>query len=94
MRKTGLAVVVVACSIILLPYRWRWGIDAWVLLRDYIEADEPATLDEIRRSLAWYMQDDANHNAEQLRRLFTALTIAVAAIGVERSAWAVALMTR
>lgn len=40
------------------------------------------------------MQEDANHNAKQLRRLYAALTVAVIAIGVETVAWTVALLTR
>jgi hypothetical protein len=92
----ALVVVIAAAAVILLPYQWRWGIDAWALLRDYVqpENDRPATLDELRRDLAWHMQDDANHNDAQLRRLFLALTVAVIAIGAEVAAWTTALLTR
>ncbi len=74
----ALVVILAAASYILLPYEWKWGIDAWSLLRDYIEPvdGQPASLDEMRRSLASYMQQDANHNAVRLGRLFTALRVA------------------
>jgi hypothetical protein len=90
-------VVVLGCaSFIWLPYTWRWGIDGWAILRDYIEpADsEPVSLDELRRSLAWHMQDDMNSNRSKLDHLFIALRIAVVAIGLEVGAWMLALWTR
>jgi hypothetical protein len=90
----ALAMALAAAAYILSPRVWHWGIDAWALLRDYVEPEDQASLDEVRRSLAWYMQRDANENAKQLAKLFRALTVAIAAIGIEVAAWTLALVFR
>lgn len=92
----ALAVALLAAGYILHPRVWMWGIDVWALLRDYVEPAEqaPASLDELRRDLAWFMQRDVNRNNAQLTKLFRALTIGISAIGVEVVAWTLALAFR
>lgn len=87
--------LVVAASIVMVwPYRWRWGIDGHRLLADYVEADPPASLDETRRSLAYYIQEDIDANERKFKWLWLALRVAVLAIGAEVSFWLAALGTR
>lgn len=90
----SLVVALGAASKTLLPYRWRWGIDGHKLLADYVEAEPPADLDEMRRSLGYHMQEDVTANQKKLDRLYDWLRVAVAAIGLEVVCWSLALMLR
>ena len=83
----SLLVVIVAAVVILWPYQWRWGVDGDVLLADYVEAENPASLDELRRSLAYYIQEDISENERKFGILWWALRIAVIAIGAEVVFW-------
>lgn len=94
MAFISLFLVVVVPVVILWPYQWRWGIDGHRLLTDYVEAKRPATLDETRRSLAYYIQQDINSNEGKLNRLWRALRVAVLAIGAEVLFWVLALGSR
>jgi hypothetical protein len=88
----ALVTVVVATVVILLPYRWRTGFNGHTALVEYVEADAPADLDEMRRSLAYYMQDDITANRGKLDRLYVAFQVAVIAIGLEVVFWLAALL--
>lgn len=87
-------VVVAAVIVILWPYSWRTGVDADLLLLDYVEAPQPASLDETRRSLAYYIAEDVRTNSVRLDRLWWALRVAVCAIGAEVALWTFALKVR
>ncbi|BAK38289.1 hypothetical protein MLP_52750 [Microlunatus phosphovorus NM-1] len=89
-----LFVVLVAAISIVWPYQWRWGIDVRRLLGDYVEADPPAPIDEMRRSLAWYMQVDTDSNSKKLDCLWWCLRIALVAIAAEVVFWVLALWMR
>lgn len=91
-----LGVVVAAAIIIVWPYQWRFGISGHRLLADYVnpESGAPASLDEIRYSLIYYIQTDMDTNEVKLDRLWLALRVAVLAIAAEVICWAVALAAR
>lgn len=89
----ALVVVIASAVVIVWPYTWRWGINAHLLLSAYVEGDDPATLDETRRSLAWYMQDDADTNQVKLDSLFRTLQLALIGVGIEVLSWLLALAT-
>jgi hypothetical protein len=67
---------------LLLPIgEWRGSTNAQDLISAYIEADPPASLPEIHRSLAYYMQDHwvwNEHKLVQLNRVLAASAGAVA----------------
>ncbi len=80
---------------ILWPHEWKWGIDVHVLLAEYIECEEdPATLNGVRRDLAYYIEDDKRINEDKLKRLWRALRVAVIALGAEVAFWLIALGLR
>jgi len=88
------AVALASSAYILWPYDWAWGISGDKLLVDYVEADPPADLDEMRRSLAFYIQRDMILNRRQLDRLYSWLRVAVASIALEVVTWSLALVLR
>ena len=49
---------------------WKFHPATKSLLTDYIEADEPASLAEIHRSIAWYMDEALDKNRSTLNRLY------------------------
>lgn len=88
----GLVATVVATVVILLPYDWLLGFKATVAIRDYVEADPPASIDEMRRDIALHMQSDVKANAVRLDRLYVGFRIAVVAVGVQVVCWLAALL--
>lgn len=90
----ALVTTVIATVIILWPYTWRTGFDGHEALAKYIEADPPADLDEMRRSFAYYMQEDITKNRAKLNRLYVVFQVAVVAIGLEVVFWLAALVLR
>jgi hypothetical protein len=64
----GLLVLAVAASLLVLRPTggWKFSVGTKALLRDYIESDEPATVPELQRSLAWHMDDDYGENQRRL----------------------------
>jgi len=77
--------------VLLATTKVRPSTNAKALLADYIESDPPASLPEIHRSLAYYMQDDWEGNERELERRFRALLIAGGAIAAETIFWLVAI---
>jgi hypothetical protein len=78
---------------ILLPTSWPFDVDAAELLTDYIEADDPADLSEMHRSLALYRQETFDANAARLHRLFLAFRLASLCLVLEILAWLIDLAT-
>lgn len=90
----SLAVVVLSTVTIILPYGWRTGFDGHRALTDYVEADPPASLEEMQRSFAYYMQSDLDSNTHKLNRLYRALQVSVVATGLEVAFWLLALLMK
>jgi len=77
---------------VLLPGgRWGFEMNAKTLLTGYVEGDNPATMAEIHRSLAWYLADAAEVNRNNLVRLYRVFAFAGVLLVVEVGALVVAL---
>jgi hypothetical protein len=85
----GLALCAVA---VLLPWRgWLFGMNARQIIRDYIEADKPATIEETQRDLALHLERHYNKNKRKLTNLYWAFRVAAALLAVEAVGWMIDL---
>jgi hypothetical protein len=89
-----LLVIAVAASLLVLRPTggWRFSVGTKALLKDYIESDKPATLPELHRSLAWYLDDDYAENQRRLKWLYRLFTGASILVVGETILWLVAIM--
>jgi len=56
---------------VLLPARgWRFVLGTKAILANYVETDPPATMAEIHRSLAWWIEVDWEMNQDMLTRRY------------------------
>ncbi len=90
----GLAGVLATVLYINWPRKWDWRVNPKSMLKDYVEAAEPATLDSMRRDLALHLNDAHVANEKKLRRLWKALRIGMGSLVVEVVAFIVALAVR
>jgi hypothetical protein len=82
------------CVWIVLPTRgWSFVNSAAVLLASYVEADRPVALDEMRRSLALYMEQHWDRNQDLVNRRLTGLQVAAILLAVSIACWLVDLVT-
>lgn len=88
----ALGVVVVCAVLILWPREWKWRTDGHKLLVDYVEADPPATINEMRRDLAYFITDDLRENDTKLKNLWLLLEVAIISIAAEVAFWAVVII--
>lgn len=80
---------------VLLPTPgWAFSIGTKNLLRDYIEADPPASMVELFRSLAWYLEVDWEANQKLLDVRYRLFTFAALALVGETMAWLIAIALR
>jgi hypothetical protein len=80
------------CLAILWPTRrWIFRFNSKKLIRDYVEADPPATLSEMQRDLAIHMENWADVNSWKLRWLFSYFQAASLFLGAEVVFWIVGL---
>lgn len=87
--------LVLACVIfIMLPRKWDFAVSTTALIRDYVEAEQPATLTEMRRDVALHLEAAYDTNAKMLEVLWLALQVASVAVVVEVFAWVAALAVR
>jgi hypothetical protein len=85
----GLFIAVVGlCLAILWPTQeWKFRPNARKLVRDYLDADPPASLAEMQRDLALHMENWSDKNIQKLRRLFLYFQAAALLLGVEVVVW-------
>lgn len=89
------AINVCAAAACLVPKpNWRFHREARALIREYVEAEPPASLGEMHRDLAIHLEDDFEHNRKQLKPLYLALRISAALLVVEVIAFAFDLRGR
>jgi len=88
----ALGAVIVSAVVIIWPYEWKWGIDGYSLLGDYVVGDRPSSLNAMRYSLTFYVQQDLLENEKQLNQLWKALQFSVVAIALQIAFWSVALV--
>ncbi len=80
---------------VLLPTQgWAFSVGTKNLLRDYLEADPPASMEELYRSLAWYLEVDWETNKELLDVRYRLFTVAALALVGETMAWLLAIALR
>jgi hypothetical protein len=80
---------------VLLPTQgWAFSVGTKNLLRDYIEGEEPASIEELYRSLAWYVEVDWETNKELLDVRYRLFTVAALALVGETMAWLIAIALR
>ena len=77
---------------VLLPLGgWRFSNGTRNLLQDYVEGDNPATMSEIYRSLAWFIEDDWESNRKRLLARYALFTVSALALVGETIAWLVTI---
>ena len=82
----------VLAILILLPRRgWIFRLGARELIRDYVEADPPASLPEMQRDLALHLERHYQGNERHLRRLFWLFQAASALLVGEVVVWLLVL---
>ena len=78
------ALVGVETALILRPIPgWKFHRAPSVLLRDYVDHQSPADMDEMHRALAGCLEEDHAENKPKLDELYLGLTISCGALVVE-----------
>jgi hypothetical protein len=73
---------------ILLPRQgWTFRMSARSLIRDYVEAEQPADLSEMYRDLSLHLENHFEENQTRLDRLFWLLRLASILLVVEIVVW-------
>lgn len=92
---TTFVTVVALCIWIVLPRKgWVFTNSATVLLDGYVEAEQPAGIDEMHRQLALFMERHWDNNQDALTSRLTGLQVAAGLLAVTIAAWLAALMGR
>lgn len=81
------AAVGVACLVILWPFSWRFVSSAEVLIDDWVEADPPVTVSELRRELARFMHTNLLSNQTKLNRLWNGYQGAIVLLFASVGCW-------
>jgi hypothetical protein len=85
--------VVLLSLLLLLPVRGGgFTVSAKALVRDFIEAEMPASLAETHRELALRFNEWLDRNEKRLNFLYTVFAVASALLAIEVGAWLFALM--
>lgn len=94
-QKTAIVLFVVTAVfhvILLLPQgHWRFRRSPKLLIRDYIESDNPATLEEMYRDLALHIDADVKGNEGRLTWMWNLFTAAVVVLVAEVVVWLLAI---
>jgi hypothetical protein len=92
----GLLLLAVLTSLfILLPSSgWRFTVNAKDLLGQYVEADPPASMAELHRSLAWHLQTRWQENQARLVLLYRVFTASVLLVAAETVFWLLAIVLK
>jgi hypothetical protein len=91
LAMAGFVGVAVASLAILWPRRWELTTDPRRVIKTYIEADEPALIDDVRHDLSLYMHRSFVENKEGLERLTILFQIASVLLTVEVVLWIAAI---
>lgn len=84
----GVAVVSLA---ILWPRRWEFTANPRQVIQNYIEAEEPAPIEELHRDLALHMHNSYAENREGLDQLVIFFQIASGLLTTEVILWIIAI---
>lgn len=92
----GLLLATVAPIVyVLLPTDgWKFVVGTKMLLSGYIETDPPASMEELYRSVAWFLEDGWESNKKMLAVRYEWFTFAALMLVGETMAWLIALAFR
>lgn len=88
----GFAGVAVASLAILWPRRWEFTVDPQSVIHTYIEADEPTSIDDLRRDLSLYMRASLAINEDGLQQLVALFQVATVLLVLEVALWTAAIL--
>lgn len=89
------ALVGVETALVLRPQKdWKFHRSTTDLLRDYVDHELPADMDEMHRTLGVHLEADFDLNKPKLNEIYRAVTISCGALVVEILAFLVALAGR
>jgi hypothetical protein len=102
-QTTGQGYVVGACAFLLVALAlslvvlrpmagWRFRVGTQRLLRDYVENAKAASIAELHRSLAWYIDADYTDNEKKLRWLYRGFAMASLCVAAETMLWLAAIL--
>ncbi len=83
--------VAVASLAILWPRQWEFTANPRDVIQTYIEADEPAPLDELHRDLSLHMHNSYIENREGQEQLSVLFQVASGLLTVEVIIWIIAI---
>jgi hypothetical protein len=82
-----------AQSFLLVPLGgWRFRRSATSIIRDYVEVDDPASMNQIHRDLALHIDQDLRGNDGRLIWMWWVFSAALVALGAEMVLWITALI--
>jgi hypothetical protein len=85
-------VVIGICVLVILwPYKWQFGFEPALLLKDYVKTDPPASVAETWVTLAGYAGNYLNDNGRILNRLFWFYRGSILALVLEVCFWLISL---
>jgi hypothetical protein len=80
---------------VLMPSdHWVFSLSIREMLQFYVEGPPPATMAEIYRSLAWYLDDAWNSNKDELIKLYRVFSVAAFVVAVDVVFWLAAITMR
>jgi len=79
------------CAILWPRHRWRFSMDADILIKGFLDADPPPTLDVMHRVLAGFLQRDYRANRDCLRWMFYIFEVATVMTVIEIVSWIIDL---
>jgi hypothetical protein len=88
---TAFVSVAVVSLAILWPRRWEFTANPRDVIQTYIEADEPAPIEELHRDLSLHMNNSYIENREGLEQLSVFFQIASGLLTVEVVLWIIAI---
>ena len=83
--------VAVASLAILWPRQWEFTANPRDVIQTYIEADEPAPLDELHRDLSLHMHNSYIENREGQEQLSVLFQVASGLLTIEVVLWIIAI---
>jgi hypothetical protein len=85
----GMLAAIGALTVVMLwpYYNLSFRFDAGELLRDYVDAEPPATINQMHRALALRIKDDWHNNGRVVRRMREAFQLALILLVVNILVW-------
>lgn len=87
----GFASVATISLAILWPRRWEFTANPRDVIQTYIEAEEPAQIEELHRDLSLHMHDSYTENRDGLEQLAVFFQIASGLLALEVILWIIAI---